>query len=413
MLPVDGRYEEAGAGRGRAGRPARKARVTIAMEAYSMPASSAAATGATSASRRAVGAPGVASTTSSASTSSGAVVGPTTSAKPVGVRRSSRTVAFVRTSSPDRRAATGSRPSPPAIPANTGAPGLLRQGLRGRRRPGTRHSKRPAEARSRVRRGGGRGRRTRRRAAVRRAGRRPRLRAVAATSSPTDTSSPSASRDPVTSWRRRSTPASLSTPEAAACSTSAGTPITERGRGLSAPLVQTEDEVVAGWTTGSPTSRARSTPSGRRASIDSAPTSISNPATTSWPQLAADPVGALEHQHLATQGGQVARGGQARDAASDDHAAARRGGTWVQPVTRARRNRPPRRPRRTPMRTTRLMPRTLSRSSTWAAAGAAALILSLTACSGGSDDSRDECKMPMVAAPTWRRRRLRLRPTTA
>ena len=68
-----------------------------------------------------MGAAGVASTTSSASTSSAAVVGPTTSAKPVGVRRSSRTGASVRTSSPARRAA-GNRPMPPSIPAKTGAP---------------------------------------------------------------------------------------------------------------------------------------------------------------------------------------------------------------------------------------------------------------------------------------------------
>ena len=59
--------------------------------------------------------------------------------------------------------------------------------------------------------------------------------------------------------RRRTAP-----PRPRPARTSAGTPITERGSGRSAPRVQTEDEVVAGWTTGSPSSRARSTPSGRR-----------------------------------------------------------------------------------------------------------------------------------------------------
>ena len=74
--------------------------MTTAIEAYSIPASSAAAAGASSASSRAVGAAGVASTTASASTRSGRSSGRPRSAKPVSVRRSSRTVAPVRTSSP-------------------------------------------------------------------------------------------------------------------------------------------------------------------------------------------------------------------------------------------------------------------------------------------------------------------------
>ena len=55
----------------------------------------------------------------SASTSSAATVGPTTSAKPVGVRRRPRTGASVRMSRPSP-SASGNRPRPPAIPANTG-----------------------------------------------------------------------------------------------------------------------------------------------------------------------------------------------------------------------------------------------------------------------------------------------------
>ena len=147
-----------------------------------------------------------------------------------------------------------------------------------------------------------------------------------ATSSPTETSSPSATGWPLVSWRSRSTPASLSTPDAATWSRSAGTPITERGSGRSAPLVQTDDEEVAGWTTSSPSACASSMPSGRRASIASAPRSTPTPATSptsSLPPTRDDP---SRTDHLAPGGGQVASGGQARDAGADHDGTARRVG---------------------------------------------------------------------------------------
>ena len=68
---------------------------------------------------------GAATMTASTSTTSGAIVGPTTSRHPSAVRLSSRTIAPVRTCPPRRSmsAATahGNRPTPPTMPAKTGS----------------------------------------------------------------------------------------------------------------------------------------------------------------------------------------------------------------------------------------------------------------------------------------------------
>ena len=99
-----------------------------------------------------------------------------------------------------------------------------------------------------------------------------------ATNAATETSSSGAGA--VTSARARARPSSESTPVRASSSRSAGTPITERGSGRSAPRVQMRDEMVAGCTRSRPSERARSTASGRRLSIASAPTSTVTPATS-------------------------------------------------------------------------------------------------------------------------------------
>ena len=96
-------------------------------------------------------------------------------------------------------------------------------------------------------------------------------------SSATDTSSsPSGS---TVSFRARARPSSESTPVVASASRSRGTPSSVRGSGRSAPRVQIWVDPAAGCTTSSPSSATRPTASGRRASIDSAPTSTSTPPT--------------------------------------------------------------------------------------------------------------------------------------
>ncbi len=68
---------------------------------------------------------------------------------------------------------------------------------------------------------------------------------------------------------------------------SSGTPMSVRGIGTSPPRFHRLAEVVAGWTMSSarPTSRARPTASGRRLSIASAPTSTTTPPTSSTRRL--------------------------------------------------------------------------------------------------------------------------------
>ena len=169
---VDRRHQEAG-GRRRAPvtSATRKAKVTTAIEAYSIPASSAAATGASAPSSRAVGAAGVARTTASASTRSGADAGPTVEDE-AGRRcgASSRTVAPRRTSS----AAASASVSPPMPagharrrPAGRTVVGTCARG----RAPSPGAPGRPAGGRRPGPRSPARGRRRRRRAAARRAGR--------------------------------------------------------------------------------------------------------------------------------------------------------------------------------------------------------------------------------------------------
>ena len=124
-----------------------------------------------------------------------------------------------------------------------------------------------------------------------------------ATRSPTERSSSTAM--PARSASTRASPSSERTPDSRSSRRSTGTPITERGSGRSAPRVQIRDDCTAGCTTSSPSSRASATPSGRRLSIASAPTSTTTPPTsvrrslppgsgaasstvTSWPSLAED-----------------------------------------------------------------------------------------------------------------------------
>ena len=140
---------------------------------------------------------------------------------------------------------------------------------------------------------------------------------------------------PAVSWRSRSTPASLSTPEPATCSTSAGTPITERGIGRSAPLVQTDDEVVAGWTTSQPELLREVDALGPARQHRLGPEVDPDPRDLAGEQLAADARTTLEHDHLAARGGQVAGGRQARDAAAPRRT---RGGAGTGPLWHSHRD---------------------------------------------------------------------------
>ena len=222
---------------------------------------------------RAVGAAGVARTTASASIRSGAVVGPATTAKPVSVRASSRTVTPVRTGTVPARVSV-SLASPPGRPAKTG------WSLCGSWAP----SSGPAAA-SDTSCG------TVARAESRRAW--PAYTPPSSGStSRSSTSSPSrlATRSPTErspstgtpgcSASTRASPASERTPDSRSSRRSTGTPITERGSGRSAPRVQIRDDCTAGCTTSSPSSWASATPSGRRLSIASAPTSTTTPPTS-------------------------------------------------------------------------------------------------------------------------------------
>ena len=100
-------------------------------------------------------------------------------------------------------------------------------------------------------------------------------------------------------------------------------------------------------------------------------------------QLAAGAGRALEHQDLAARRGQVAGGGQPGDAAADhDGTAARLG--HAPSLSPGRTEPAAGTGRRTPMRTTHLL-----------AVSATALLLSLTACSGGSDGDSPEAATAM------------------
>ena len=83
-----------------------------------------------------------------------------------------------------------------------------------------------------------------------------------------------AARGPGRAPRRRARP------RRASWARSSGTPISERGSGRSAPRVQIRDDAVVGCSIGRPSARASSTPSGRRLSIASAPTSTRTPPTS-------------------------------------------------------------------------------------------------------------------------------------
>src|SRR6478609_4001517 len=99
------------------------------------------------------------------------------------------------------------------------------------------------------------------------------------TRAPTETSPTRRSGGSLVSRRTRANPSGESTPDAASWSRSSGTPINERGKGRSSPRVQIRDDAPVGCSIGSPSSRASATPSGRRLSIASAPTSTVTPAT--------------------------------------------------------------------------------------------------------------------------------------
>jgi len=99
----------------------------------------------------------------------------------------------------------------------------------------------------------------------------------AATRSPTVTSS--SGHTSTGAWAR-ARPAEVSTPEAANAVRSVGAPMTDGGIGRNASRVQIREEADVGCTIGRPNDRARSTPSGLRASIASAPTSTVASATS-------------------------------------------------------------------------------------------------------------------------------------
>ena len=298
-----------------------KASVTIAIEAYSIRASSSGRARRDVAEqpggrRRA----GVASTTASACTTSG-VAGRADDEVPaaVGPAARSRTVAPVRTVAPPAAAsAAGSRPTPPRSPAKTG---------RGRR-PG-----RQCAAAARVR------ERSRSSSATS-CGTAARAEISRAWPAYTPPSSGSTSRSTTSLPRRSSTrsptltsvaaelgrrqdgvqarpgqPLAESTPSRRAARGRPAHPSRARHRHAGARGSRGAAAVVAGWTSRrGPTSRARSTASGRRLSIASAPTSTHDPADLGGAQVAADARRALEHDDLDVRplGRGPVRRGQAR-----------------------------------------------------------------------------------------------------
>ena len=175
----------------------------------------------------------------------------------------------------------------------------------------------PAGARSRGRTAAARGRRTPRRGAARPAGRPPRRPAGCATRSPTETSSPTA--DPGLLVCDPGMPSADSTPERRSSSRSSGTPISERGSGRSSPRVQIRDEASPGARRRARAHGPASTPSGRRLSIASAPTSTTTPPTSarrSFPPVSGD---GLEHGDVVAALCQEVGRRQPRDPAPDHH----------------------------------------------------------------------------------------------
>ncbi len=270
----------------------RKAMVMIAIEAYSTWASSSAASGATSLSNRAVAAAGVARTTASACTSWGSCADPTTRFQPPPDRWArSRTVASVRTSAPAwSTTACGSWPRPPASPAKTGtsegaddvAAAAARSIDLSRSSSATTwgtvaraESWRACPAYTPPSRGS-----TRRSTTS--------LPKRSSISQPTLTSlSPIRVAGSTASRAARARPALEITPLSASALASTGTPMSVRGIGTMAPRDHRLAVIVSGWTSLSPrpTSRASAVASGRRLSIDSAPTSTVMPATSARASL--------------------------------------------------------------------------------------------------------------------------------
>ncbi len=269
--------------------------VTRAMDAYSTADSSVAAAGASVASSRAAAGAGAARTTASASSAAGPSPPSRTTRQPSAVRRSSRTGVFVRMSPPAARTASatapGSVPTPPSMPMKTGDgawPGsAARAAVRAWMPLTPSISERSARAASKS---WGTAARIEMRYASpaytppssgstsRSTTSRP---SRAATYSPTATSAPASVRSSVSSSAIRAMPSGEITPEAASRPRSPGTPMTcPLGIGRSAPRVhRAAVAVVGGWRRSPrPTARARSTASGRLASIDSAPRSTGTPA---------------------------------------------------------------------------------------------------------------------------------------
>ena len=177
---------------------------------------------------------------------------------------------------PDPAAQARERRARPAPPPGRALGGPARPGSR----RGSRAARAPASSPAAT--AGPRGRRRPRRAAARRAGRPRRVRAGRPRSRPPRRRWSARPPGHGRSSRSRSTSSSVRMPRAD--SGSLGTPMSvARGSGSSAPRVHTEAAVVAGVTRSpsAPTRAARSTASGRRASIDSAPTSTTWPATAS------------------------------------------------------------------------------------------------------------------------------------
>ncbi len=199
-----------------------------------------------------------------------------------------------RTSARPRRAAgRGPRPRPPS-------------GSRGR------GASRPPAGWSRPRTGGWRGRRTPRRATASTSRSTTSWPSRSPTSCATETSSsPSGARPPRGAPGRG--PRRRARRPRRPASRSSGTPSRVRGSGRSAPRVQIWVEPDDGWTRSRPSSPARPTASGRRASIDSAPTSTCDAADDAGAELAAHVGRAFEQEDGEPGTAEFAGRGQAGD----------------------------------------------------------------------------------------------------
>ncbi len=163
----------------------------------------------------------------------------------------------------------------------------------------------------------------------------------------------------------------------------------ERGSGRSAPRDQTRDAVVAGCTTGSPSSRARSTRLGTSGQHRLGPDVDPDAGDLGAAELAAEARARLEEDDVVVGAEQVGRR-EPGDPAPDDHDLAH-AANGNDPVTGGTRRLPRTRPS--------IMTTTAHRRSFTVAALGVAALLTLVACSGADGDDAGGSTADSAAQP--------------